>query len=233
MPFINTQMAGMDFAFPDVCLTPTPAGPVLIPYPNFAMASTAIPTQYKVFILAMPAHNLATTIPMSNGDNAGVSLNPVSGMFMGPSRKLMGSVKVLMGGCPPSRCSTPQDKTAYRRERSAPPWSPARSRSWHWPEKKTRTRKGNDMPDNPEEEKIKVNVASDLDYVYRDMINIFVGAGDVVLEFGNRHRSMPDHGTIFNRIVLSIPNAYDLQERLRQTLNEAQLRLQQSLKKQG
>ena len=89
------------------------------------------------------------------------------------------------------------------------------------------------MPDNPEEEKIKVNVASDLDYVYRDMINIFVGTGDVVLEFGNRHRSMPDHGTIFNRIVLSIPNAYDLQERLRQTLNEAQLRLQQSIEKQG
>ena len=107
MPFINTQMAGMDFAFPDVCLTPTPAGPVPIPYPNFAMANTAIPIQYKVFILAMPAHNLATTIPMSNGDNAGVSLNPVSGMVMGPSRKLMGSVKVLMGGMPAVKMLNP------------------------------------------------------------------------------------------------------------------------------
>ena len=89
------------------------------------------------------------------------------------------------------------------------------------------------MSDKPEEERLKVNVAADLDYVYRDMVNIFVGAGDVVLEFGNRHRSMPNHGTISNRIVLSIANAYDLQQRLQQTLAEAQIRLQQTLKKQN
>jgi hypothetical protein len=41
--FANTQMMGMDFAFPDVCLTPSPAGPVPIPYPNIAMGPTAIP----------------------------------------------------------------------------------------------------------------------------------------------------------------------------------------------
>ena len=48
----------------------------------------------------MPAHNLATTIPMNNGDNSGVSLNPISGMVMEPSGKLMEGVKILMGGMP-------------------------------------------------------------------------------------------------------------------------------------
>ena len=41
------------------------------------------------------------------------------------------------------------------------------------------------------QQNIQVHVAPDLDYSYRDVANIFVGAGDVVLEFGNLHRSMP------------------------------------------
>ena len=42
MPFIKTQMAGLDFAFPDVCLTPTPAGPVPISHPNLALPNARI-----------------------------------------------------------------------------------------------------------------------------------------------------------------------------------------------
>lgn len=85
------------------------------------------------------------------------------------------------------------------------------------------------MAETPEEEQIQVHVSPDLDYVYRDVINIFVGAGDVVIEMGNRHRSMPEHVTISNRIVLSIANAYDLQSRLQQTLQDAQMKLQRQL----
>ena len=109
--FVNTQMAGMNFAFPDVCLTPipTPAGPVPtpIPYPNTALPMTAIPSQVKVLVLAMPAHNLMTVTPMSNGDNSGVNMNPVSGMVMGPSKHLMGSIKVLYGGLPVTKMLNP------------------------------------------------------------------------------------------------------------------------------
>lgn len=109
--FVNTQMLGMNMAFPDVCLTPvpTPAGPVPtpMPYPNVALPMTAIPSQVKVLILAMPAHNMMTVTPMSNGDNAGVMMNPVSGMVMGPSRNLMGSVKVLYGGLPVTKMLNP------------------------------------------------------------------------------------------------------------------------------
>jgi hypothetical protein len=111
MPFVNSQLAGLHFAFPDVCLTPSPVGPIPVPYPNLAVPNTAIPSQLKVMVTAMPAHNLMTTVPVSNGDNAGVALNPMSGMVMGPCRHLMGSVKTLMGGMPVSKmlCPTGQN----------------------------------------------------------------------------------------------------------------------------
>lgn len=109
--FVNTQMGGMHFAMPDVCLTPipSPAGPIPtpIPYPNIAVPMTAIPSQIKVLILAMPAHNLMTITPMSNGDNAGVNMNPISGMVMGPTKHLMGSIKVLYGGMPVTKMLSP------------------------------------------------------------------------------------------------------------------------------
>ena len=88
------------------------------------------------------------------------------------------------------------------------------------------------MTEEPQEERIQVFVSPELDYVYRDVINIFVGAGDVLLEFGNHHRSLPDHVTISNRIVLSVANAYDLYQRLGQTLQDAQNKIQQQLRGQ-
>ena len=104
--FMNTQMGGMDLAFPDVCLTPV--GPALtpLPYPDIAMGPTAVPNQTKVFIMAMPAHNLGTTIPMTNGDNSGVGTGVASGTVMGPSRHLTGSFTVLFSGMPAPRLTS-------------------------------------------------------------------------------------------------------------------------------
>jgi hypothetical protein len=104
--FANTQMMGMDLGFPDVCLTPTPAGPVPIPYPNIALGPTAIPSQVNTLFMCTPAHNLATTIPMTNGDNAGVAMGVASGMVMGPSRHLLPCVTVLVGGVPATRLTS-------------------------------------------------------------------------------------------------------------------------------
>ena len=83
----------------------------------------------------------------------------------------------------------------------------------------------------PEAKNIQVHVPPELDYLYRDISNVFVGQGDVVLEFGNFHRSLPGNATISNRIVLSIANAYELQNSLTQALAEAQKKLQQDLNK--
>lgn len=105
MVFSKTQMGGLDFGFPDVCLTPTPplGVPAPIPYPNLAMPMTSIPAQFKVLILAMPQHNVMTITPMSNGDNAGVMMNPASGMFMGPSRNMRFSTSTFLVGMPATR----------------------------------------------------------------------------------------------------------------------------------
>jgi len=104
--FANSQMMGMDLAFPDVCLTP--AGPVVvpIPYPNIAMGGTAIPSQMIVLIEAMPAHNMGTVTPLTNGDNAGVGTGVASGLVMGPSRHLTAAFTVLFGGMPATRLTS-------------------------------------------------------------------------------------------------------------------------------
>lgn len=103
--FANTQMMGMDFAFPDVCVTPA-VPPVPIPYPNIAMGPTAIPNQFSTLVLGAPMHNMGTTIPMTNGDNAGVLLGVASGTVMGPSRHLMGSFTTLIEGMPATRLTS-------------------------------------------------------------------------------------------------------------------------------
>jgi hypothetical protein len=90
-----------------------------------------------------------------------------------------------------------------------------------------------DDPQNQENQTttIQVHVAPDLDYVYRDVFNVYVGAGEVVVEMGIRHRAMPQHVTISNRIVMSVGNAYTLIQTINQALAEAQQKLQQNLKK--
>lgn len=107
--FANCQLGGMNFAFPDVCNTPTPAGPVPIPYPNMAMLPTANPATAcrKIYLSCMPAHNLATQIPMSMGDNAGVVGGIASGTVMGPSKHLMGSFGVIYEGAPATKMTSP------------------------------------------------------------------------------------------------------------------------------
>mgnify|MGYP001259480502 CR=1 FL=1 len=104
--FANTQMMGMDTGFPDVCLTPTPAGPVPIPYPNIAMGPMGVPAAYKVLFMAAPAHNMLTVIPLSNGDNPGVALGVASGLVMGPARHLTAAFTTIVGGAPATRLTS-------------------------------------------------------------------------------------------------------------------------------
>ena len=104
--FANTMMGGMNMAFPDVCNTPTPVGPVPIPYPNMSTGMTRVPPAFKVFMGGTPAHNMGTTGTISNGDNAGVALGVASGMVMGPDRHLMGSFPVLLQGQPATKMTS-------------------------------------------------------------------------------------------------------------------------------
>jgi hypothetical protein len=104
--FANTQMMGMDLGFPDVCLTPAVPAPIPIPYPNIAMGPTAIPSQFTVFVMAMPSHNMGTTTPLTNGDNAGLATGVASGTVMGPSRHLTAAFTILYCGMPATRLTS-------------------------------------------------------------------------------------------------------------------------------
>lgn len=104
--FANCQLMGTDMAFPDVCMTPAAPSPIPVPYPNIAMGPMAIPNCPTVLIMGGPVHNLATTIPMTNGDNAGVLLGVASGTVMGPSRHTTGANTVLFHGMPATRLTS-------------------------------------------------------------------------------------------------------------------------------
>lgn len=103
--FANTQMMGMDLGFPDVCLTPTPV-PVPIPYPNMAMGPMGVPAAYNVLFFCAPAHNMATTIPLTLGDQPGIALGVASGLVMGPQRHLLAAFTTLVGGIPATRLTS-------------------------------------------------------------------------------------------------------------------------------
>uniref|UniRef100_UPI001BCFD22B DUF4150 domain-containing protein n=1 Tax=Klebsiella aerogenes TaxID=548 RepID=UPI001BCFD22B len=75
--FANCQLFGVDLAFPDVCLTPMPA-PTPIPYPDIALGPTAIPNALNILFMGMPAHNMATVTPLTNGDNPGVATGVIA-----------------------------------------------------------------------------------------------------------------------------------------------------------
>ena len=102
--FANSQMFGMDIGFPDVCLTPPVAAP--IPYPNIALGPMAVAFWPKVLWMCTPAHNMLTTVVMSNGDNTGVMLGVASGTVMGPARHLTAAFTVLVGCMPATRMTS-------------------------------------------------------------------------------------------------------------------------------
>ena len=104
--FANTQMMGVDSGAPDVCLTPSPAGPVPVPYPNVAAGPMGSPAVNHVLFMATPAHTLATQVSLTNGDNAGVATGMASGTVMGPSRHLTGAFTTLVGGMPATRVTS-------------------------------------------------------------------------------------------------------------------------------
>ncbi len=101
MPFAATIKSAQIFCFPDVCKTPSPAGPIPLPYPNQAMTSLANPPTTKVLVDGAPAVVKSSKIPLSNGDTAGTAGGGVvSGGIMGECQFVTASFKVKFQGKP-------------------------------------------------------------------------------------------------------------------------------------
>ncbi|WP_296223979.1 DUF4150 domain-containing protein [Ralstonia sp. UBA689] len=97
--FAVTKQAGQCMGVPDVCLTPAPPGPpVPTPYPNIAMPMMGNPATTKVLVCGMPALTKASTISISNGDEAGANGGTASGTVMGTVEFTMSSQKVKFEG---------------------------------------------------------------------------------------------------------------------------------------
>lgn len=101
--FALTKEAGMAFAFPDVCKTPTPVGPVPIPYPNMGQMPMAEPGALKVLIVGVTALNKSCNVPLTEGDTTGVLGGVVSSTEMEQTKFVSSSEKVQIEGSPAVR----------------------------------------------------------------------------------------------------------------------------------
>ena len=88
---------------PDVCKTPTPGGPVPVPYPNTAMTNLAMPPVIKVIVCGSPAINKGSKIAISMGDTAGTLGGVSSNTVMSKAQFTTSSFKVFIGGKPAIR----------------------------------------------------------------------------------------------------------------------------------
>lgn len=68
---VHKSSNGVTIAFPDVCKTPSPGGPIPIPYPNIAKSSDTAKGTKKVKCDGNPACVKDSNFRMSTGDEAG------------------------------------------------------------------------------------------------------------------------------------------------------------------
>jgi hypothetical protein len=93
---IATTEGGICFAFPDVCLTPAPPGPLVpLPYPNIGQLSEAIDTANSVLVNGKPVVTKQSNIPTTSGDEAGSSGGVTSGTTKGKVEFVSFSASVL------------------------------------------------------------------------------------------------------------------------------------------
>ena len=89
---------GMSISFPDVCKTPTPAGPVPIPYPNIAKSSDVMSGSSTVKMDGGMIMNKSSNMMMSTGDEAGAAMGVVSNKIKGKAEFVNYSFDVKVDG---------------------------------------------------------------------------------------------------------------------------------------
>lgn len=89
---------GMSMVFPDVCKTPTPGGPVPIPYPNIGQANMTSKGTKKVKTDGQMAMVKGAKYSMTSGDEAGSVGGVISSKIKGEAEYLMYSFDVKFEG---------------------------------------------------------------------------------------------------------------------------------------
>lgn len=105
--FANCQIPGVNFSFPDICLTPPPPPGIPIPYLNVSLNCCATGFSTKVLWMCTPAHRIVKTkIPVSFGDEPGIGLGLISRTIKGTTYFLTGAFTVLVQKLPGTRMTS-------------------------------------------------------------------------------------------------------------------------------
>lgn len=98
MSVVHKGSNGITIAFPDVCKTPTPAGPIPIPYPNIAMSSDTAKGTKKVKCDGNPVCVKDSNFKTSTGDEPGSAGGVVSSKTKGKAEFVNFSFDVKFEG---------------------------------------------------------------------------------------------------------------------------------------
>ena len=118
--FALTVGAGTCMGFPDVCLTPTPAGPIPVPYPNIAMSANCANPCTNVMMECTPALNAMSVISLSNGNEAGSAGGVASHLIDGQAEFLVGGMTVMIKGAPAQRLTSTTGQNCMSKTLNAP-----------------------------------------------------------------------------------------------------------------
>jgi hypothetical protein len=95
---VHKSSDGMSIAFPDVCKTPSPGGPIPIPYPNIAQSSDSADTSTSVKVNGKPIMLKSSNFSKSSGDEAGTVGGVVSNVNRGKAMFVNYSFDVKVEG---------------------------------------------------------------------------------------------------------------------------------------
>lgn len=98
MTVVHASSNGTAMWFPDVCKTPTPGGPIPIPYPNIAMSSNTADGSSSVKVDGNPMMLKGSNYSMSSGDEAGSAMGVVSNKIKGKAEPVNYSFDVKVDG---------------------------------------------------------------------------------------------------------------------------------------
>jgi hypothetical protein len=117
LSLVHKFSTGISIAtIPDVCKTPSPGGPVPVPYPNIAQSITLASGTTTVKTDKAMAANKGSKFALSNGDNAGVAGGVKSSTFMKEATWILYSFDVKMDGKNAARLT---DKMFHNAENAA------------------------------------------------------------------------------------------------------------------
>lgn len=112
LTLVHASSSGMTQWFPDACKTPTPGGPIPLPYPNIAMSTDTADGSTTVKVDGNPIMLQGSNYQMSTGDEAGSAMGVASNKIKGKAEPVNESMDVKVDGKGVFRLTDPMTHNA-------------------------------------------------------------------------------------------------------------------------